>query len=147
LTKNEVPAHAIVAVCDARKAIILRNEGDAEHINLKVLRTVEAPENPPTHLQGDARPGRTAMGSRRSALEETDWHRRAEAAFAASVATALVDLPDQPRFILVAPPAFLGDLRKQLPSNLAGRIIAEHAKDWTHLPAWELERALANARS
>ena len=145
MTRSLVPASAVVVISDARKAVILRNEGDAANINLKVIWTIDAPPNPPTRLQGTARPGRTAARGRRSALEETDWHRQAEAVFAASLSKVLAGLPDHPPLVLAAPPSFLGELR--LPRAVADRIIVEQAKDLTHLPVWEIEQALADTTS
>ena len=53
-----IPHNAFVFVGDGAKALVLRNEGDAQFLNLKTER-VFTDANPPTHEQGDgpSRPG------------------------------------------------------------------------------------------
>src|SRR5438132_1054534 len=64
-----------VLVADGARALVLRNDGDAEYPNLKLVRTY-GQENPATRKQGTDKPGRTheSVGSGRSAMEPTDWH-------------------------------------------------------------------------
>ncbi|WP_163365778.1 baeRF12 domain-containing protein, partial [Enterobacter asburiae] len=66
--------NAYVLVCDGRKALFLRNEGDAQYLNLKTEQVFEH-DNPPTREQGSDKPGRSyaSVGERRSAMEQTDW--------------------------------------------------------------------------
>jgi protein required for attachment to host cells len=86
----KIPHNALVFVGDGRRALFLRNEGDAISPSLRAEKVFEE-ENPPTREQGSDRPGRvTAAGSadRRSAVEPTDWHDIEEHRFAQRVATA-----------------------------------------------------------
>ena len=52
-----IPHNAFVFVGDGAKALVLRNEGDAQILNLKTER-VFLGESPATHEQGSDRPGR-----------------------------------------------------------------------------------------
>ena len=106
---------ATVLVCDGRKALFLKNRGDAELPDLRLEEALEAPPNPWAREQGDDRPGRARFGERRSAMEDTDWHLKAETDFAGQIADHLNRRhSDEPftALIIAAPPRFLGDLRK-----------------------------------
>ena len=71
-----------VLVADGARALVLRNDGDAEYPNLKLVRTY-GQENPATRKQGTDRPGRTheSVGSGRSAMEPPDRRRSFRAAY------------------------------------------------------------------
>lgn len=145
MSANKIPRHAIIVVCDASKGLLFVNQGDEDLPDLRITDTIEADANPITAEQGTDRPGRATSGSHRSAMDQTDWHQRAEADFAARVAEwSGGHHRDQPQaaVILVAPPQMLGDLRKQLPAEMAAKIIDEIAKDLVKLPTDQIERAL-----
>jgi len=57
MDKLTIPRHALVLVCDGARALLFRNAGDAELVNLE---TVEhfAVSVPPAHDLGTDRPGR-----------------------------------------------------------------------------------------
>ena len=78
--------HARVLVTDGARSLVLRNEGDAAHPDLRTVRAY-AHDNPPSHEQGTDKPGRIndALG-RRSAMESADWHQIAEDKFIDSMA-------------------------------------------------------------
>ena len=87
----KIPHNALVFVGDGRKALFLRNHGDAKFPNLRTEKVFEE-ENPSTHEQGSDRPGRVseaALAGRRSAVEPTDWHDIEEHRFARKVAAAM----------------------------------------------------------
>ena len=71
-----IPHDALVLVGDGRKALFLRNHGDAKFPDLKVEQ-VFADVNPATHEQGTDKPGRSyaSMGPGRSAVESTGLNR------------------------------------------------------------------------
>lgn len=76
-------AHGIwVAVCDGKKALLLRNLGELEFPNLETVEAYSQPD-PKTSEQGTDRPGRVSVsvGSRIGAMEPADWHGPAEARF------------------------------------------------------------------
>jgi protein required for attachment to host cells len=143
-----MPHDALVLVGDGRKALILRNHGDEKFPDLRVER-VFADVNPPTHEQDTDKPGRafsSADGSRRSGLEDTDWHGLEEHRFTRDVATALEGLVRDKKIkalIIASPPRTLAELRHALHADVKKRIIAELAKDLTNHPVHEIEKHLA----
>lgn len=149
IMKLRIPHDAWVLVCDARKAMFLRNEGDATYPNLKVEHVTEAPANPPSAQQGADRPGRIQNAvAPTSATGETDWHEQAEAQFARRTVEELtgVQRSRNPRgFVLVAPPRMLAAIRHSLDDQLRAAVLAEVDKDLTKHPVHEVERLLTAA--
>jgi protein required for attachment to host cells len=138
-----VPRNALVLVGDGRKALFLRNKGNPQRVSLVVERVLER-DNPPTRQQGTDRPGRASasVGAARSAMEEADWHQR----FAGELSEALYRHAHAGRFdklVIIAPPKVLGDLRKVFHVEVAGRVVAEIAKELTSHPVAEIERLIA----
>jgi protein required for attachment to host cells len=105
-----------------RQDLVLRNDGDAELLNLMPV-SVTFEVHPPTREQGSDRPGRVyqSQGTARSAMEEKDRHSEAER----------------------TPPKALGILRGHLLPLARARIVAEIAKDLVKLPIPEIEKHLA----
>jgi protein required for attachment to host cells len=127
-----------IVVADGSKALFLKNSGDATLPVLDVFRE-EAQENPATRDQGTSRPGRMrdSTGPHNSAMETTDWHQLAEDRFAKDLADILYRQAHRGEFkelIIVAAPAVLGEMRKELHKEVSDRVIAEIAKDYTNHP-------------
>ena len=147
MNKLKIPHNALVFVGDGRKALFLRNDGDAISPNLRTEKVFEE-ENPPTHEQGSDRPGRVgeaALGGRRSAVEPTDWHDIEEHHFARKVATAMEQMVRTSKakvLIVVAPPRTLAELRNVFHSDVKACVVAEINKDLTNLPVGEIEKHL-----
>ncbi len=143
-----IPNEAWVLVLDGEKFILLRNHGDAELLDLRVI-DAEAVENPPTHEQGTDRPGRLDdTGPGRSAVQETDWHRLEKTRFAAEMAERLRKWALQDRFkalVVVADPRTLGEMRPAYHKTVSERLIGEIDKDLTGLPVPGIEKALKAA--
>jgi protein required for attachment to host cells len=142
-----VPNQALVIVGDGAKALFLRNTGGPQEIKLEI-ENILGHDNPATHEQGTDRPGRAfaSVGTARSAMEETDWHRVAEERFAVEIANTLYRLAHANLFealVIVAPPKVLGDLRKALHKEVVDRITLEVPKDLTSHPIPEIEKLLA----
>jgi protein required for attachment to host cells len=142
-------ATTLVLTCDGRRARFLGNAGDAIRPQLVLIEEMESPDNPRTADQGTDRPGRmgTPRGPR-SAMEESDWHERAEEAFIAGVAARLAALAEARKadaIIIAAAPRALAVLREETPANLRPLIKAELDKDYTKTPAHELARLLLAA--
>ncbi|MBV5268641.1 MAG: host attachment protein [Afipia sp.] len=143
----KIPHNALVFVGDGRKALFLRNEGDAKFPNLRTERVFEA-ENPPTREQGSDRPGRVseaALAGRKSAVESTDWHDIEEHRFARTVAAAMEQLVRASKakaLVVVAPPKTLAELRSAFHSDVKACIVAEINKDLTKHPVGEIEKHL-----
>ena len=148
-TKTEIiriPHNTYVIVGDGRKALFLRNEGNATELRLKTEQVLRN-DNPPTREQGSDQPGRSfaSVGSRRSSMEQADWHEIGEQRFARTIADALEALArdrDVAGFIIAAPPRTLAELRRILDTNVKQRIIAELDKDLTGHPVSEIEQQL-----
>jgi protein required for attachment to host cells len=143
-----IPHDASVIVCDARKAMFLRNQGSAAHPKFALEEVRLAPDNPPSARQGSDRPGRMQSAvAPTSATEETDWHEMAERQFARDTAEALNRASrDNPArdMVLVAPPRILAVLRQHLDDPVRARILAEIDKDLTKHPIDEIERLLSS---
>ncbi len=138
--------NAWVMVGDGEKALFFRNEGDPLHPNLEVIDVLQQ-ENPKTHEQGTDRPGRahSSIGARRSAMQETNWHKLEKHRFAKEIADLLYSAAHNGRYsklILAAPPMTMGDLRKALHKEVADKVVAEVSKDLTNMPPHEIERVL-----
>ncbi|MDF2973109.1 MAG: hypothetical protein K0R61_3559 [Microvirga sp.] len=146
MSTSKLPHAGRVLVADGRKALLLRNEGDELHFNLQLEEAFEAPSNPPTHEQGADAPGRAMMRGRRSAVEQTDWHTRAEQAFALDVTARVDEICHKEHvraLVVVAPPKALADFRSAFPDRLRSIVIRELDKDLTKHPIYDIERHLA----
>ena len=137
---------AWVMVGDGEKALFFRNEGDATHPNLEVVNVMEQ-DNPRSSEQGTDRPGRafSSMGSRRSAMQETNWHKLEKHRFAKEIADTLYTAAHKGQYsklVIAAPPMIMGDIRKALHKEVSDKVVAEVSKDLTNMPAHEIERVL-----
>ncbi len=147
MAKITVPSQGWVVVCDASKALVLRNAGDERHI---ALESVEAQTQSlsSTHELGSDRPGRVhqPFGTARSAVEEKDRHAAAEEAFLGGLARRLdaaVSHHAVNDLVLVAPPRALGWLRQHLCADTLRAVRAELPRDLTHLTVGEIEEHLS----
>ena len=136
-----------VVIADGAKALILENEGDAIALNLKT-REVHEQADEKTHEQGTDAPGRSinSNGSRRSTMEQTDWHDQAEQQFLIDLAKRLdaaVVAGETKSVILIAPPRALGVLRQAISPAVRNAIRAEIDKDYVKMPVYEIEKHLA----
>lgn len=127
--KVSIPRHAWIALCNGGKGLILQNDGDAAHLDLRTIASYEV-ELPPTRELGTAPPGRMTgpMGMPRSAVAAPDLHDRAESEFLRRFVQALdhhTQRDPQAKLIIVAPPRVLGRLRKVLSPTLRDRLFAE----------------------
>ena len=141
-----IPSNALVLVGDGRNARFLRNKGTPRNPEFILEREVSQ-DNPPTREQGTDRPGRKSGidGVSRTAIEETDWHQRAEQKFAAEIAETLYEMEHAHKFeelVVIAPPKMLGDLRAAFHPEVSRCIVAEVPKNLTAQPIRDLARAL-----
>ena len=143
-----------VVVADGEKYLLLRNRGDREHMHLEVVDHADSP-NPPAHELSTDRAGRQHDAKRdmsgrveawgKSAMEQTDWHRVAEARHADDLAGRLADWAGEGRFrqlVVVADPRSLGTMRNGYDDALRSVIVAEIAKDLTNLPLAGIEASI-----
>lgn len=139
-----------VVVADGRKFLILRNNGDTEFTDLRVMNKTEV-ENPPTREQGTDRPGRMPDDgqSGRSAMSETDWHELEERRFAAELGHKLHDWAAKKRYtdlVVIADPRTLGNLRDEYTKEVKSRLIHEIDRDYTGHTVTDIEAALNAAK-
>ena len=138
---------AWIAICDGQRALLLENKGDREFPKLET-RDVFRQENPPTHLQGSAPPGRafSPVGGRRSATEESDFHDLAEQDFLRRFAEKLNHSIGEHKIralVLIAPARALGMVRPHLSATTRRVLIAELDRDYVKMPLHEIERHLS----
>jgi protein required for attachment to host cells len=136
-----------VVVCDGKKALLFENLGDTKVLKLKTREVHEQPDAK-TSDQGTDKPGRSvnSIDSRRSAMEQTDWHDQEEERFLQRLASRLdaeVNAGNAKSVIMVAPPRALGVLRQAYSQNLRNVLRAEIDKDLVRMPVSEIERRLA----
>jgi protein required for attachment to host cells len=136
-----------VVVCDGKKALLLENMGDTKVLKLKTREVHEQPDAK-TSEQGTDKPGRSinSIDSRRSAMEQTDWHDQEEERFLQRLASHLdaeVNAGNAKSVIMVAPPRALGVLRQAYSQNLRNVLRAEIDKDFVRMPVDEIEKRLA----
>jgi protein required for attachment to host cells len=136
-----------VVICDGKKALVLENVGDTKFLNLKTREVYEQPL-PKTSEQGTDAPGRSvnSIDSRRSAMEQTDWHDQEEQRFLQKLAGHLdaeVNAGNAKALILIAPPRALGVLRQAYSPNLRSALRAEIDKDLVRMPVRDIEKHLA----
>lgn len=165
----QIPHDSLILVADGRKMLLLRNEGDATHVNLQVEQK-EIHENPKDGDQKSDAAGRASstqsgpgapaiarggsmhaqgqgaqFAPSRGSMEETDYHQLEEDRFAAEVAQILAAKALSNSFetlIVTAPSRTLGELRKHYHKEVEGRLVKEVAKDLTNHPVPEIEKVL-----
>jgi len=133
-----------IAVVDGAKALVLRNEGEADMPNFAVVDVFERDSRDTTADLGSDRPGRTheSSSARRSSLEQTDWHEIEEGRFAETVAGVLgrhCEAGDFSKLVIVAPPRALADLRRHYTKRVQEAIVVEIDKDLTNHPLHKIE--------
>ena len=144
---TKLPHDALVFIGDGRKALFLRNAGDAEIPDLRTEQVFKD-DNPPTREQGTDKPGRgfaSAGSQRRGGMEETDWHQLEEQRFADRVAAALEKVVRErhvPAILVAAPPKTLAELRRVFHADVRAKIVAEVDKDLTKQPIDQIEAHL-----
>ena len=135
-------------IADGRHAKVMETDGQGGFHSIDdMARSTELPMS--RDILAD-RPGRTfdSLGAGRHAKENpTDPHRQLKREFAGTVVRALRKAMLAKRFerlILIAPPAFMGDLREELPKDLKDKIAGEATSDLTKTPEQELPAHLSH---
>ena len=149
MQKIKIEQGGWVVVCDGKKALILENMGDWKFPNLRTREVFEQ-KNPPTHEQGSDAPGRSiqSVGTARSALEQTDWHAKAEKDFLHDLAgrlDAAIGAGDMSSLVMVAPPRALGMIRQAYSVHVRSALRGEVDKDFVKMPVHEIEQHLTGA--
>lgn len=145
----QIAHNTLVVVADGRKALFLRNEGDAANLNL-VVEHAEEKVNPADRDQKTDAPGRASggVGGRQNTMDEVDFHQQEEDRFAAAIGAMLKSRALAHEFeqlIVAAPARTLGELRKHYHVEVENRLAGELAKDLTRHPIPDIEKALIAA--
>ena len=135
-----------VLILNGTKAYHYQNIGDATSPKLKLLYSLET-TNPPSHEQGDDRAGRvySSHDARRSSMETTDFHQKAETDFVNAIAKRIdTEIVQEgiKALIIAAPPIALANWRKFQSSAIEKVTIAAFNKDYTNTPLLELAQLL-----
>jgi len=141
-----ISRQAWIVVADGGRANVYKNFGEVGEIKLALVRSSNQ-HTEHTHELGRDRPGRMSgnSGHTKSALESTDLHQVAEGKFLKAVVAHLAQDVQEGQceeLVLIAPPHALGELRKQLPANVAKLVVSEIGKDYTHMAINELQKTL-----
>ena len=120
---------AWVLIADGEKALFLRNDLDAQDLDLNVVR-IEEQENPSDREQSANRPGRMHDGGpgQKSAVDDTDWHELAKERFASDLSDKLYEMAHKGEFerlVIVASPQVLGVLRDDMHKEVTDKIREE----------------------
>lgn len=138
-----------IVVADASGAAIYETMAKNPRISGAPKHRIEGPHRGHQDIESD-RPGRTydRVGAGRHAKEPaTDPVRHEKALFAHEIASLLNKRRTQggfERIVIVAPPQFLGDLRKDLTDDVKATILAEVAKDLSKLAPRALDDHLSD---
>ncbi len=136
-------------IADAQHARILEREAPAGAWRERMEDRIEIID-PPSRAMGSDRPGRSqesASAARHAIEPRTDPHREAKRAFAVRLADHLEAASGSyARLLLVAPPAFLGDLREALGDAARRKLRGTLDKDLAALPLADLGPRLAEVR-
>lgn len=146
----KVPHNSLILVADGNKALLLRNIGDAEILDLRVEGGAEHSDAPDRERRTDAKGRKASFNTTQSeSMEgESDFHQQAENRFAADIAAELnrsALAGDLERLIVVAPPKILGELRKRYHKEVEKRLAGEIRKNLTGHAVTDIEQILQSA--
>lgn len=146
-----IPNDVIILVCDATKALLLRNAGAVAQPELQVDAHLRPPPQDDA-VDSGGRPGRrfdggsaAISGTSRSAMEATDPKVKHADTFAEHLVSTLNDRHQSTPIgglIIVASPSFLGTVRQKLNEDLRKLIRGEMAKDLAEMPVSEIQKIL-----
>lgn len=136
-------------VADGARARVLLNAGAGTGL-APALPFMLAATHGPTREIGAERPGRVQGsahdGTRHSITPRVDFHQHERTIFAREVVRVLNEASHRREFdrlVLILPPKSLGEVRAGLTKETAAKVVAEHAKDLTHLSIHDLAQHLA----
>jgi protein required for attachment to host cells len=139
-----------IVVADAGRATVYESDNGLRSDDWAKRHEMTAALPPSREIDAD-RPGRSfdSGGEGRHALEpSSDPHENAKESFAHDLVQTLDEGRRKEAFdelVVVAPPAFLGDLRSKMPKQLQAHVRDELDKDYSKLPEPELRERLREA--
>lgn len=146
-----IPHDLAIIVCDAHKALLMKNVGPVARAELQISETLtsdaEGEEADVTSPPGRRFDGGAAAisGGQRSAMETSDIAQKRAEEFAGKIVSHLAERHRNTPIrgmVLVAPPAFLGVLRKKMGQELSALIHQEVAKELTEMPVSDIQDVL-----
>ncbi len=143
-----LPHDTLVLVADGRKALFLRNQGNAQQIDLRTASHEEREDRKNSDIKTapsgqSPAPGGTGLSG--GTMGEPDFHQQEEDRFAQDLAKtinamALAGLFDA--LVVVAPARTMGELRPLWHKEVTQRILGEHVKEMTDRPLADIEALL-----
>lgn len=141
-------ADTLVLVADGRKALFLRNQGDAKQIDLRTTSHQEREDRKNSDIKTapSGAPGGTGLSG--GTMGEPDFHQQEEDRFARDLAEKINAMALAGKFdalVVVAPARTMGELRPLWHKETAARLVGEHVKEMTDRPVADIEALLIGA--
>lgn len=143
-----LPHDTLVLVADGRKALFLRNQGNAQQIDLRTASHEEREDRKNSDFKTapsgqSPAPGGTGLSG--GTMGEPDFHQQEEDRFAQDIAKTINAMALAGRFdalVVVAPARTMGELRPLWHKEVTRRILGEHVKEMTDRPLADIEALL-----
>ena len=138
----------LVLVADGRKALFLRNHGDAQRIDLRTASHRERADRKDSEIKtapAGQSPAPAGTGLPGGTMDEPDFHQQEEDRFARDLAervNAMALNGDFDALVVIAPARTMGTLRPLWHKETAARIAGEHVKEMTDRPIPDIEALL-----
>ena len=143
-----LPNNALVLVADGRKALFLRNQGDARQIDLRTTSHQEREDRKDSDIKTDASgqsPAPAGTGLAGGTMREPDFHQQEEDRFARDLADRVNTMALSGKFdalVVIAPARTMGELRPLWHKETAAKLVGEHVKEMTDRPVSDIEALL-----
>jgi protein required for attachment to host cells len=140
--------NTLVLVADGRKALFLRNEGDARQIDLRTTSHQEREDRKDSDIKTDASgqsPAPAGTGLPGGTMGEPDFHQQEEDRFARDLAEKINAMALAGKFdalVVIAPARTMGELRPLWHKEVSARLVGEHVKAMTDRPVSDIEALL-----
>lgn len=142
--------NTLVLVADGRKALILRNHGDEQRIDLRTETHREREDRKDSDIKtapAGQSPAPAGTGLPGGTMGEPDFHQQEEDRFALDLTeriNAMALAGELDALVVVAPARTMGVLRPLWHKEVAARIVGEHVKEMTDRPTPDIEALLMN---
>jgi protein required for attachment to host cells len=137
--------NTLILVADGRKALFLRNKGDAQQPDIRVTADRERQDRKDSDIKtGPAgqSPAPAGTGLAGGTMQEPDFHQQEEDRFAKSLAEEINEMALASKFdslVVVAPARTMGILRPLWHKETVSRIVGEHLKEMVGRPVADIE--------
>ncbi|MBW8296384.1 host attachment family protein [Sphingopyxis sp.] len=143
-----LPHDTLVLVADGRKALFLRNQGNAQQIDLRTASHEEREDRKNSDIKtapSGQSPAPRGTGLSGGTMGEPDFHQQEEDRFAQDLAKTINSMVLAGRLdalVVVAPARTMGELRPLWHKEVTKRILGEHVKEMTDRPLADIEALL-----